>query len=460
MARRGNRLIPARNVPPGAIIREEIAARVWTQEDLARIMGRPVQVVSEIISAKKQITPETALGLAAAFGTSAEMWLNMEARYRLLLARRQETDDAVRRRSRIYSLLPVRELVRRGWIEDSGGIDELAGRVEDYLGIASLDELQPVKIAARRTTTREPDPRAVLAWTRRVEQLASAQQVAAFDHIRLEGGVRELLDLTEREDGPTHVADILRSLGVHFILVPHLPKTYFDGAVLPAGGNPVLALTLRYDRLDSFWFTLMHEMAHLVLGHEGGRLEDLDGDAGNDAEEIEADALAGAWLVSEESLAEFVRRGKPYFSRQTIWSFARSISRHPAIVLGRLQRGDHVSRAHLGSAIPRVRRRLEPWVDAVAPAYPPIQASPAMTVHERDTPYDPDGAVLGWLRANPGWHTPAEIKDGLNLDRSTWNRSIRVLVAEGRVERMGEKRGTRYRVPVDGSVPGGTESDR
>jgi HTH-type transcriptional regulator/antitoxin HigA len=435
------------------IIREEIAARGWTQDDLARIMGRPVQVISEIVSAKKQITPETALGLAAAFGTSAEMWLNIEARYRLRLAQERGVDDAVQLRSRIYSLVPVKELARRGWIEERDDVDELETQVMDFLGITSLDQLSPVSIAAPRAATGDPDPRAVLAWTRRVEQLASAQQVAAFAQGRLEGGVRELLGLTERENGPTQAAGILGDLGVHFILVPHLPRAYFDGAVFLAGGNPVLALTLRYDRLDSFWFTLMHEMAHLVLGHEEGRIEDLDADAGGDAEEMEADALAAGWLVPGEPLAELVRRVKPHFSRQAIWGFARSIDRHPAIVLGRLQRDGHVSRAHLSSAIPRVRRRLEPWVDVPTPVYQPAQASPAMAVHEPGTPYDPAGAVLAWLRGHPGWHPPADIKDALNLDRSTWNRSIRVLLTEERVERMGEKRGTKYRVSVDGCHP-------
>ena len=393
-ARRGNRLTPARNVPPGAIIREEIAARGWMQEDLARIMGRPVQAISEILSAKKQITPETALGLAAAFGTSAEMWLNMEMKYRLRLAQERGVDEAVERRSRIYALVPIKELVSRGWIEEGESVDELEDRVKDFLGIASLEELPRLKLAARRTATREPDPRAVRAWTRRVEQLAPVQRVAAYDCNRLEESVRELLRLTAHEDGPARVANVLGSLGVHFILVPHLPKTYFDGAVIPGQDNPVLALTLRHDRLDSFWFTLLHQIAHLVLGHEGGRLEDLDGDAGSDAEEMEADALAAGWLVSKESLDEFVQRVKPYFSRQAISGYARSIGRHPSIVLGRLQHGGHVSQAHLRSSIPRIRRLLDPWVDVPAPVYPPTEASPALAVRERGTPYDPGTAVL------------------------------------------------------------------
>ena len=457
-ARRGNRMTPARNIPPGAIIREEIAARGWMQEDLARIMDRPAQVISEIISGKKQITPETALGLAAAFGSSAEMWLNMEVAYRLRLAEERGVDEAVQRRSRIFSLVPIKELVRRGWIDEAENVDELENRIRDFLGVSSLDELPPSSIAARRTVTREPDPRAVLAWVRRVEQLASAQSVAAFDRNQLEKGVGELLRLTAREDGPARVAGVLENLGLHFVLVPHFPKTYFDGAVIPAEGNPVLALSLRHDRLDSFWFTLLHEMAHLILGHEGGRLEDLDGDAGGDAEEREADELAAKWLVSEGSLAGFVRRVKPYFSRQAIWGFSRSIDRHPAIVLGRLQHDGHVSQAHLRSAIPGVRRMLEPWIDVPEPAYSPTEKSPALAVRERGTPYDLAGAVLEWLSVNIGWHAPSEIKDALNLDRATWARTIRMLVNDGRVERVGRKRGTKYRVPLDGIAPEETGS--
>ena len=71
-------LVPARVPPPGRILMRELEARGWTQKDLAEITNRPIQTINEIIQAKKQITPETALDLAAAFGTSAELWINLE----------------------------------------------------------------------------------------------------------------------------------------------------------------------------------------------------------------------------------------------------------------------------------------------------------------------------------------------------------------------------------------------
>ena len=308
MVRKGNRLIPARNVAPGTIVRKEIDARGWTQEDLARIMNRPVQVISEIVAGKKQITPETALGLAGAFGSSAEMWLEMEAKYRLRLARETSETADVERRGRIYSLVPVKEIVRRGWIEDCDDVNDLEAQVQAFLGVNSFDEVPPIHVAARRKATEAPDPRGVLAWTRRVEQLAGSQEVGEFDAAKLPDVVKELLTLTEQEDGPIHVGEILRGAGICFIVVPHLPKTSIDGAVISSNGNPLVALTIRHDRLDSFWFTLMHEMAHLALGHEGARLEDLDGDAGGNMEEMEADALAADWLVPNEFFSGFASR--------------------------------------------------------------------------------------------------------------------------------------------------------
>jgi len=445
MRKKGKALKPARVVAPGSLVRKELVARGWTQEDLAKIMGRPVQAVSEIISGKKQITPETALGLADAFGTSAEIWLGMESAYRLNLARQSGLTDDVKRRGRIYSIVPVKELVRRGWIPDSDSVDELESHIESFFGVDSLNELPPQRLAARRTASKEPDSRGLLAWTRRVEQIAVAQTVGNFKAAGLPKVVDELLSLTIRDDGPLSVGEILRSAGVCFVIVPHLQQTYFDGAVVSANGNPTIALTLRYDRLDSFWFTLMHEMAHLVRGHGGARIEDLDGDAGENSEETEADSLAAEWLVPGESVDRFVSDVKPYFSRQAIWSFAESIGRHPAIVLGRLQHDGHVSQAHLRGSIPGMRRMLEPWTDVAVPIETSKQPSGAVSVAEPDSIYDPEGAVLEWIRSQSGWVRPAEVKRALNLNRSVWSRTIRSLVEAEIVEQKGQRRGAMYR---------------
>ncbi len=91
--------------------------------------------------------------------------------------------------------------------------------------------------------------------------------------------------------------------------MPHLSKTYLDGAAFYLNSNPVIALTLRYDRIDSFWFTLMHELAHIVLGHQGAYLDNLDALEEND-EERAANEKAADWLINSQTLNEFIMSSK------------------------------------------------------------------------------------------------------------------------------------------------------
>src|ERR1017187_2591177 len=94
---------PARPTSPGAILKRELDARGWTQKDLAAILGRPPQVITEIIRGSKQITPDTALELGAALGTSADVWTNLETTYRLQVARsRYAGAPAIARRAKVF----------------------------------------------------------------------------------------------------------------------------------------------------------------------------------------------------------------------------------------------------------------------------------------------------------------------------------------------------------------------
>ena len=122
--------IPAEVFPPGEFIREELEERGWTQGDLAEILGRPLRLVNELIAGKKQITPDTAQGLAAAFGTDAILWMNLDSQYRL--AKTLPRDDSVSRRSKLYTDFPVREIVRRHWIASSDRIEVLEERVRQF----------------------------------------------------------------------------------------------------------------------------------------------------------------------------------------------------------------------------------------------------------------------------------------------------------------------------------------
>jgi HTH-type transcriptional regulator/antitoxin HigA len=340
-------LRPARLVPPGRILKQELEARGWTQRDLAAILGRPEQAISEIVNGSKQITPETSVELSQAFGTSPEFWHSLEADYRLELALCQTQDDAIARRSRLYSELPLREMASRGWLTLRESVEELEAEVTDCLGVPVLPETPRLAAQWRGSTSRAPLTYALLAWLHRAEMLARGQTVVGpwhADHLELL--VRELSGHMRLAEDVAQVASTLARWGVRLVFLRHLAKTYLDGAAFWLEEGPVVALTLRYDRIDSFWFTLLHELAHLAEGRSEAYLEQLEdgGDDGiseqppADAHEEAANRRASRWLLAPEAFSDFVARTSPRFSQTGIEAFAASQERHPGVVLGRLQR--------------------------------------------------------------------------------------------------------------------------
>jgi len=329
-------------------------------------MDRPEQTISQIVTARKRITSDTALQLAAAFGTSPDLWLGLEADYRLHLARKANNHSEVKRKSRLYSIVPLTEIIRRGWIRERATLEELEQEVCDFLEVSSLEEQPDMAVSLRRSEVYEPELAAQIAWIKRVEHLARAQVVGAFDHVQLRTDLPQLLSYACKVEDVAQVSDFLRRHGVHFLIVPHLGQTYIDGAVFTLDRHPVVALTLRHDRIDNFWFTLMHELAHIIAGHEGLYLDNLDEPA-ESPEEAEANQMAQDWLVAPEALTQFVESTQPYFAHEKIKSFAVSLHRHPGVVVGRLHHDQIIEYSHSRRFLVKVSPYLGAWIDVPAP---------------------------------------------------------------------------------------------
>ncbi len=354
---------PARVVSPGQILTQELEARDWTQRDLAAIMGRPYQAVNEIINGNKQITPDTARELAYAFGTSIDFWMALEANYRLHIAEQNEKEQEIQKRSQLYSTAPIREMVKRGWIKGSENVATLERQVLSFFKVSTLSDAMSKSASFRVAQNREVEIASQLAWVQRVENLAEDQEIGNFSVDRLRKAIPSILDLSSVLDSITHVPEKMNELGVHFILLPHLPKTYLDGVAISTSKNPIIGLTLRYDRVDSFWFTLLHELAHILSGHRGVILDDTEQRVGsaNHYEEDEANRLAMEWLVDQKALLDFIDEVKPYFSKPAIEEFSTQMRRHPGIVLGQLHHRKVVEYKHLRNLLARVKPHLAKW---------------------------------------------------------------------------------------------------
>jgi len=357
-------LRPARAVSPGEVIEDELEARGWTQRDLAEIMRRPPQAISEIVRGSKQITPETALELAAAFDTSPEIWVNLESNYRLHLARHNHGDESsdIARRSRLYELLPMNDLIKRGWVRAGDSVDELEAAVHEFVGGDPVSVVPAVSF--RQAATRGPEQGAHVAWVRRVRQLATRQRIPAFDRTRLAEAVPAIRALANSSDRVGLVPTLLNQLGIRFVIVPPLSKTFIDGAVCDVNTSPIVALTLRYDRIDSFWFTLLHELAHLVLGHQTPHLDRLDDESQQrDSQEIAANECARSWLINQQALQAFVARVKPYFAKDKVLRFAAEQQVHPGIVVGQLMYDGTVKYNYHRALLVKVSPFLAEWID-------------------------------------------------------------------------------------------------
>jgi HTH-type transcriptional regulator/antitoxin HigA len=369
---------PVRVIPPGQVIGKEIEARGWTQRDLAAIMGRPYQAINEIINGAKQITPDTARELAKAFGTSMDFWMNLEANYRLFLAEEEEKEKEIARRSNLYSIAPVSEMLRRKWIQGSDNTDDLERQICSFLEIQTPFETPTVMAHYRISEHHSPYDTAKIAWVKRVEQLARRQPVVDFQPDLLQANVSKIQALMQRADQIAELPFTLHQLGIHFIIVPHLPYTYLDGAALYIRERPVIAITLRYDRIDWFWFTVLHELAHIVSGHtahldslfevnEEVRAEIQEETDRRMETESEANEIARSWMLDQDALNQFITKTQPNFSKASIEAFAYEQKRHPGIVLGQLQYRKVVEFKHLRSMLEKVRPYLEAWIDKSVP---------------------------------------------------------------------------------------------
>ena len=361
------KLRPFRPIKPGEILKEELEARGWTQSDLAEVLDRPIQAVNEIISGKKAIVPATAVELSRAFGSSPEFWLNLEAAYRLdLLHHEGENNEEIARRAKLYSLAPIKEIAKRGWISKTSDLGIIEAETLQLLEIESVEDRPTLALAARRSDPYGEYSPAQIAWACRARQIARQQKAKPFDRRRFNAQAPKLPELSVEDGGIEQVVKALADVGVRLVVVDHLPQTYIDGAAFWLNAkSPVVAMSLRYDRIDYFWFTLMHELAHIKrngkhMGHLDDNLVGPSAQAREDkpAEEQEADDQACEWLLPQDEVDAFVAETKPYFSKAAIVAFADNMGVHPGIVVGRLQYLKEIPYSHSRGMLGKVRERL------------------------------------------------------------------------------------------------------
>jgi HTH-type transcriptional regulator / antitoxin HigA len=330
------------NVPfPGHFIREELDARGWSQRDLAWLLGVPEQAVTMIVSGKRGVSPEMAKAMGDAFDVNPDFFANLQKAYDMSKAR--EPDPGVARRARLQGLYPVREMIKRGWLEDTDAA-LLEAQMARFFEVISIDEIPHLSHAARRTDYEIVDP-VQLAWLFRVRQISNSMTVPKYSENALRESITRLRGLLVDVEEIRQVPRILMECGVRFIIVETLSSAKIDGVCFWLDNSaPVIGMSLRFDRVDNFWFVIRHEIEHVLQKHgrDAEILDDLEGERSGDSsalpeEERIANRAAAEFCVSQNEMHTFIARKNPFFAERDVLGFARRVQVHPGIVVGQIQ---------------------------------------------------------------------------------------------------------------------------
>ncbi len=353
-----NARIPAEVFPPGEFLKDELDARGWTQVEFAEIIGKDTRLIHEVINGKRSVTPETAIIFADALGTTPELWMNLESQYQLSKVR--FTQSTVSQKAQLHTKFPVREMIKRGWIEATKNVDILEKQLFEFFGMKDINESPSFVHAAKKQSYSEASIQQI-AWLCRARKIALSAPAQKFSSATLARAMDALKLELEYVDSVRNVASILEKAGIRFVIVEPLAGSKIDGACFWLDSkNPVVALSLRYDRVDNFWHTLMHELDHVKHG-EGMNQPIIDVDIFSDKEtskppsELRANEAAAEFLIPRNEMSGFVARVNPMFSDELIVGFAKRIHVHPGIVVGQLQNNELIHWSFYRKRLEKIR---------------------------------------------------------------------------------------------------------
>lgn len=334
---------------PGQLIEALLDERNWTQDVLALILGVDRTVIPKLISGTRAVDADMAIRLAETFALTPEVFMDLQKRYELAKAMIVARPDPQRAtRARLYGDLPVVEMVKRGWlkVDDWKDMPRVEAALADFFRVSSPGDIEILPHAPKKTHVSTPASPTQIAWIQRVRQIAEEMIVPRYSPALVRAALPKLKTLLAAAEEARRVPRILAESGIRFVIVESLTGARIDGVTFWLNDfAPVIGMSLRYDRLDNFWFVLRHELEH-VLNRDGLVAAMLDAElegkrAGDDAalpeEERRANEAAKDFLVPHKSFAAFVARKAPTFAGRDIIGFARTLKIHPALVAGQLQ---------------------------------------------------------------------------------------------------------------------------
>ena len=341
-------------IHPGETLSETLEEIGMSQAELAQRMGRPLQMISEIIQGKKAITAETALQLERATGVPANFWNSSQRNYEATLARLEEERE-LEPESGWLKQFPLKALIEKSWVPQFDSPAEQLRAVLNFFGVAGIKEWKALwtapEVAYRKSTAFQADPMAAAAWLRQGERVAQQIRTEPYNQ---EGFVKALYQIRKLTTADPEVfvpraRELCSAVGVAIVFIPELPATRAYGAtrwLTPT--KAILQLSLRGKTDDFLWFTFFHESAHILKhGKRDVFIEAPDGtkDQETQRKEQEANTFASDFLIPKPAFDQL--RRQRLFTNQAVQHFAAQLGIAAGIVVGRLHHEKLLAHTHL-----------------------------------------------------------------------------------------------------------------
>ena len=332
-------------IPPGETIKELLEDRGISQKEFASRIGMSEKHISKLINGDVQLAMDMAKRLETVLGPSVQFWCRLEAFYREDLCKALE-ENAMEEDIAIAKEMPYKQMAKLGWVEDISGWTERVINLRKFFEVAQLkflkESLLPV-IACRKLSKTEKSDLVLLAWAQKAKLEARQIETKPIRAEALQKDIPKLRRMTimKPEEFSTELVNILAGRGVALVFMPHISGSFLHGATFRDGRKVVIGMSVRGKDADKFWFSLFHELGHIVKGHVGKT-------GGTDeADEQEADAFARDMLIPPQRYEEYVA-GED-FTKVSVCRFADSVGVDAGIVVGRLQKDGHIAYNYLNN---------------------------------------------------------------------------------------------------------------
>lgn len=333
---------------PATTLNEKLGEMGMSIKEFALRTRKPEQTIIAVLKEERSLTPEMAILFENVTQIPAKFWINKQARYNEYIARKKQ-EEAIDEAIEWARKFPYPQMAKYNWVPPTRQIKEKTINMLKYFGIASYRAWEglyletDLKVAAYTSLKQTHEPHAISAWLRQGELQAKKIDAPDYDAKKLKSNIPRMRKLMVEQpvDFFKQLQNLCLEAGIVLLFTPKLPKVPLSGSTRWLNNKPLIQLTARYKKNDSFWFTFFHELGHVLLhGKKYISLENVDFEAADPVKEEEANQFAIKHTFTLEQEKEVLEN--EIITEQDIIDYAEKFNTHPAMIIGRLQFDGHI----------------------------------------------------------------------------------------------------------------------